>query len=335
MGQILLKSQNNTATLVSNDFIDNCLVKLNEAQLKIYLYLLRHSQDQISTAVGDIADFFNYTENDVMRALSYMNRLGLLEDTDDVRSGDIRRDTSAQSDAAATPKDPDHFYPADKVNRFREREDVKQLLYITETHLSKELSLAETNTLLYIYDELGFSVDLIEYLVEYCVNCGKKSIRYIEKVALAWAAEGVSTVEEAKLKASGRYYKECYAMLRELGITSRAIVKTDMEYLSKWLDEYKVDFEVVLEACRRNLLSITKPSYRYIDSILKHWTSSGVVHLQDIEAVDAAYRARAQKGTGSRAPASGNFVNRFKNFKESGRDFNMLAQNLMKAQAPL
>ena len=39
----------------------------------------------------------------------------------------------------------------------------------------------------FFYDELHMSADLIEYLVEYCVSRGRKSMRYIETVALAWA----------------------------------------------------------------------------------------------------------------------------------------------------
>jgi len=48
---------------------------------------------------------------------------------------------------------------------------------------------------------LDFSTDLIEYLVEYCVSKGHTSIRYIEKVALAWADNHITTVEQAKLTA--------------------------------------------------------------------------------------------------------------------------------------
>ena len=37
--------------------------------------------------------------------------------------------------------------------------------------------------MLFFYDGLGMSADLIEYLIEYCVGHNHKSIRYIEKVA--------------------------------------------------------------------------------------------------------------------------------------------------------
>ena len=42
------------------------------------------------------------------------------------------------------------------------------------------------------------SVDLIDYLIEYCVGRDHRSIRYIETVAMAWKEEGITTVEMAK-----------------------------------------------------------------------------------------------------------------------------------------
>ena len=49
-----------------------------------------------------------------------------------------------------------------------------------EQYLGRTLGSTHINTILYIYDELHFSSELIEYLVEYCVSRGSKSIRYIE-----------------------------------------------------------------------------------------------------------------------------------------------------------
>ena len=56
-------------TVVSNLFIDEYMKDANDAQLKVYLYLLRMMSARIPTSVSDIADKFNHTEKDVLRAL--------------------------------------------------------------------------------------------------------------------------------------------------------------------------------------------------------------------------------------------------------------------------
>lgn len=66
------------STVVSNLFIDEYMKDANDAQLKVYLYLLRMMNAHLATSVSDIADRFNHTEKDVLRALRYWEKQGLL-----------------------------------------------------------------------------------------------------------------------------------------------------------------------------------------------------------------------------------------------------------------
>ena len=65
-------------TAVSNLFIDEYMADANDAQLKIYLFLIRMMDANLPTSVSDIADKFNYTEKDVLRALMYWESRQLL-----------------------------------------------------------------------------------------------------------------------------------------------------------------------------------------------------------------------------------------------------------------
>ena len=72
-------SENGTGTtLVSNIFIDNYMRDANDAQLKVYLYLLRMMNAGRSTSISDMADQFNHTEKEVMRSLRYWESRGLI-----------------------------------------------------------------------------------------------------------------------------------------------------------------------------------------------------------------------------------------------------------------
>ena len=66
------------STLVSNLFIDRFMTEANDAQLKVYLYLLRCMSAGVSTSVSDMADRFNHTEKDILRALRYWESRGLV-----------------------------------------------------------------------------------------------------------------------------------------------------------------------------------------------------------------------------------------------------------------
>ena len=74
----IYKDNDVDSTAVSNLFIDEYMKDANDAQLKIYLYLLRMMNAQLATSVSDIADKFNHTEKDVVRSLKYWEKCGLL-----------------------------------------------------------------------------------------------------------------------------------------------------------------------------------------------------------------------------------------------------------------
>ena len=56
---------------MQNLFIDEYMKDANDAQLKVYFYLLRMLNAEQAISVSGIADKFNHTEKDVIRALKY------------------------------------------------------------------------------------------------------------------------------------------------------------------------------------------------------------------------------------------------------------------------
>jgi len=80
MGNIKLeKAGNQSITTISNYFIDEYMPHANGEFIKIYIYLLRIAENPIGEfSLSTIADIFNHTEADVMRALRYWEKLGLL-----------------------------------------------------------------------------------------------------------------------------------------------------------------------------------------------------------------------------------------------------------------
>ena len=75
MGNLTLyREESGAFTAVSNCFIDEYMSEANDAQLKVYLYLLRCLQVNRPTGVSEMADLFNHTEKDILRALKYWEK---------------------------------------------------------------------------------------------------------------------------------------------------------------------------------------------------------------------------------------------------------------------
>lgn len=74
----LYNEQPMAATYVPNIFIDEYMTQANGEYVKVYLYLLRSiSQADCSFSLSQIADHFDCTERDILRALKYWEKLQL------------------------------------------------------------------------------------------------------------------------------------------------------------------------------------------------------------------------------------------------------------------
>lgn len=315
MKSITLYQKNNSGiTSISNYFIDVYMKDANEAQIKVYIYLLRCSGNAEPVSVSTIADLFNYTERDIIRALEYWDRVGIITiDRDEDKSirgiclnpiggtapktaqqpaapAPVKAVAPAHEDAAPSKevihKDTKPFYPRERLEKFKAREDVSEMIYIAEKYLGKPLNYSDVNTVLFIYDKLGFKIDLIEYLIDYCVNGGHLSMHYIESTAIAWHEQGIDNVATAKAQ-TGAFNKDYFSVLHAFGLNGRNPVKNEIDYIRRWKDEFGFDMEIILEAVNRTMRTIARPSFRYADSILSDWKKKNVKGKNDIAKLDA------------------------------------------------
>lgn len=222
----------------------------------------------------------------------------------------------------------------DHISELKQNEEVSQLLYIAEQYLAKTLTPTEMQKIFFFYDELHMSADLIEYLVEYCVSRGRKSMRYIETVALAWTRDGVTTVEMAR-DASSRFSKDYYTILKAMGISGRNPVENEISYIDTWRKTYGFDLELIQEACSRTVLSTGQPSFQYTDKILSGWKKKNVHTLEDVRLLDAEHKKRQLEKAVSRKKqpaAQSQSNNRFNNFHQRDYDFTEYEKRLLNNQ---
>ena len=222
----------------------------------------------------------------------------------------------------------------DHISELKQNEEVSQLLYIAEQYLAKTLTPTEMQKIFFFYDELHMSADLIEYLVEYCVSRGRKSMRYIETVALAWTRDGVTTVEMAR-DASSRFSKDYYTILKAMGISGRNPVENEISYIDTWRKTYGFDLELIQEACSRTVLSTGQPSFQYADKILSGWKKKNVHTLEDVRLLDAEHKKRQLEKAVSRKKqpaAQSQSNNRFNNFHQRDYDFTEYENRLLNNQ---
>lgn len=289
---------------------------------------MQAAQSNIQSAVAD-----NAAQNNLQN--SVVNNAAQNISTADIRMQDsvVEKLKSQTTDKASSSQ---KEYTLDEIKEFRKNPDISELFFIIETYLKHTLSSTDTNMVLYWLDELHFSTDLVEYLVEYCITKGHSSLRYMNKVALGWADAGIKTVDQAKDDAAA-HSQIYYSVMKALGITGRNLVDSEVSLINKWVGEYGFDIELVKAACSKTISAIQKPSFEYTDSILTNWRKKDVHTLKDVEVLDANF-AKANKASatgssqgtnaanGSSKPKSNNSSskNKFNNFNQRNNDYDKL-----------
>lgn len=372
-------------TLLPDDFIDYYMPRANGEFVKIYLYLLRctHLRDA-DPSLSSLADVFSCTEKDIVRALRYWEKAGLLSLKFHGRERELERvellpissslhatqqdpgpeiapyapdgssgkaagseqiaDAASQNtsrEKTAKPKPSVMQISSGRMKQIHQDEVVKQILFVTQAYIGHPLSTTDMRRILYFYDELHFPADLIDYLVEYCVSRGGRSLDYIEKVGLAWNDEGLTTLAAAReYNAVSR--NNYYTIFKAFGIRSRSPIPDEIATMQHWMNEYGFDLKLIGEAASRTVKQTGKPSFPYAERILSDWHKAGVHTLEDVARLDEEHQnRRKQAPSGNAGAAVGDRQNKKpagdatkfnENFHQRDYDFQQLEQELLRQQ---
>ena len=297
---------------------------------------LTRAQDGVQAAVPDLeVDAFQRKNGTAGRA--DVRGLPGIREQAGVRE---RTETMGQEDGCIP------VYSTEQVNRLAQDEEFSQLLYIAQKYINNVFTPRDCKVFASLYEGLSMSSELLEYLVEYCVQNGHISVRYMETVAMSWHEKGIRTALEAK-DYSTSHNRDSFAVMKAFGINSRKPAAPEQKLMDKWFRDYGFSREVVLEACNRTITAIHNPRFQYAAKILSDWQKAGVRGLADIKALDVKRTAAreesgecrekrlqkydsgvlsARQGSGARKNSS----NQFHNFKQRDTDYDALVLKQVK-----
>ena len=330
MAQILVEVANDeNYTLISNDFIDNFMAAANPSFVLIYIYLLRNRAEDLDT--GQIAEHFSMLESDVLRAFKYWDKAGLIKYTQNesgamlISFGAAKKkakekkvpkiDAKREIIVSAKPK----YNPIELEMYKNDYAEIHDLFEFCEHTLGKTLSDKELSTLYSFYDWLMLPVELIKYLLEYCVQNNHRRINYIETVALDWAENNIKTVDEAKAYVN-IFNKDYREIMSAMGLSGRNPATKELEYMDKWYKEWELPLPLVLESCSKTVISVGKAQFGYADKILESWYNAGAKTLDDVKALESTREKTAKPEAKTEKKEMPTRKNRFINYEQHVRD---------------
>lgn len=365
MGKITLSTQKNqNITMLPNAFIDHYMPTANGSYVKVYLYLIRCFSDPFcEVSIATIADHLEETEKDIIRALLYWEKTFVLsleknefnqitditflplepsmEEPKAPAKEKIISSLILPKKIAPTPLLRSHSakqitakpsYSSVQVEQLTGIDEVSNLMHSLENLYGRTLNSTEVQLVLYLYESLEFSSELILYLYDYCISKDKKSSSYIESVALAWAEEGIHTVEEAKTN-SRSHQNITYCVNKAFGL-NRSPGMIEQQYIDRWGKLFGFSEEMITEACNRTLLATGKPDFKYADKILENWKEREITDLGGVAILDQEHsrqQANSQdtKKTTDTKLSNNHKFNLFPQRKYTDDEFSTMEQRLL------
>lgn len=337
-------SAEETFTNISDNFIKYHMNHTNGEFVKVYLYLAHIAKSHHTVSVEMIAEKLLATEKDVCRALKYWSDKKLItihqtkdgrvssisclpvpalekEYTDDVmdlllgqhntqepeKPAKKTVEKTKQTDPVKPVKTPE---PKQKTQKERD-EDFSTIVFQVETYLNKELTRKDYDILNFIYDTLGFSADLMEYLIETCVEAGTQenpvTCRTFELRAIDWNKAGVKTIEDAKKR------KESYNAVYMSVMKAFGLHRKPTETERNWIDTWRKTFSqpLIIKACTHAIEVNPTAGLSYIDTVLEDWRKHGVSTVEEAEHYITEFREKQNEKMAKPNNQSQNQFNRY------------------------
>ncbi len=308
------------------DLVDRQLRLAGEAQIKVLLYILRHSGRCIE--LHELAHACGLGEGDTTDAVAYWQQEGLI-----VCKGDRLSvpETAPQSQSAPVichePEEPESVSasaplnapaPAQPVSppespaaeaeakpRAKERirysydecaqmmnsdSELRQMLPVLSGILCKNLNHTEISVFITLVKWYGLPPACVAMLVEYCREIGRPTIAYIEATGVGWVGEDILTIEQVDRKiARLRSARTAWTRIRTLlDLPERAPTKKEQEYASTWNDDWHMPDELIQLAYERCVDSKGKLVMSYMNGILSNWHRNGITTAEQAAAESAS-----------------------------------------------
>ena len=299
---------------------DHFLGLATHDQLKVLLYILRHSDEHLTDT--QIATACKVRVEAVEEAVVFWQNVNLLQN-DVSASVSCKIDTAAQaqpvqklqpiSPAAESDVKPAKIQsssagfslmPSEVAQRLSEKPQMAEMFEALQQLLGHPPNYTEQKSIFWMHEYLGLAPDLILMLAAFCAEIDCYNTRYMEQVAVEWQERGILTHELADADITRRTLSRTYTgkIMKLFEMTRRPTPK-QQAYIDGW-QAANIAMELIELAYQKTRESKDdKLNFAYMDGILKRWIAAGVKTAAEAKAADDAFH-EAKKRPAERKAAT-------------------------------
>lgn len=336
MSVLSLQNQLSIDTLViPGFFVDRFLPSANGTDIKVYLYLLRAvSRSSTGLSSASISDSLDMTEKEVLRSLSYWEKAGLMRlsftsdheldgitftDPSDAAKQQAETARTAPSEekfsavkeqAAASSQQPSSESQLSSCQLSQEEQalldndpDFNIYMSAWQQYFPQPFTYSDTERISYWYLKFNRSIEVIDYLIDYCASHDHPNTKYMNKVALEWHKKGFRTLAEIR-NHNQLCSNTAYAVMKAYGLYNQKPAPAQLEAIERWVNDYGFSTELIVLACSRTIEKLQRPDMKYTEGILRKWKEKNVRTTADVAAEDGLHSMRSKAASRQNSSAA-------------------------------
>lgn len=238
---------------------------------------------------------FGHSAEDAESELAFWRGAGIITSAE---LDDVAAAAPAAESHGKKKKRPDASLPAyttEELTQILERRaESTAIIDECERMLGKMFSTAETSKILGLIDYLELDGEYIIDLCAHCARIGKKSLRYVERVAFDLYDRGITEVEalDRHLR-TVEMASQLEGRIRSMfGINpDRALTARERGFIDSWVGKFGYGMDEIGRAYELTVNAIGKESLPYANAILETWNTAGLRTIGDIDAYLTAQKA--------------------------------------------
>lgn len=262
-------------THVENIFINEYMAGAPGDYVKVYLFALMYAGHNIVMDSDIIAKQLSMAIEDVLKAWSYWEELGVVkkhfENPHDVLRYEIEFLNLKERNYGKKPSQKELSTP-DKMHELLEDKEIKSMYKEIERIKGKMFDGKEPSVILSWIADYNATPEVILYAYLYCMKTKKHSnYKYVGAIVKEWTGKGMKTIDqvEAFLAETDNRHYLYKRILKSLGFMRNA-TEAEKAIMDSWFDDLGFSVEKIIEACGKTT-GISNPNLNYVNSVLKGW----------------------------------------------------------------
>lgn len=292
-------------TNIFNSFIVDYLPELDPFAVKLYIYIVYASENNVNTDKQAIANLFGCDISLIDAALVTLQSLDLLTFTDDViLVSDIAQKEIERNFRPKAVHRPDDDFALSDENR-QARAQLQKA--VSDKFFAGKMPAAWYNEIDSWFEKYAFSPEVVFSLFQHCQNKKIMTKPYVSKVAQSWG-ERYHIRTLAQLDAYLASYSQ-FKLLRDT-VAKKLKMKRPMnvyeeEIIEKWHYTYGYSFEIIEIALKKSVTA-SNPTLALFDAIITQWYKNGLKTVDEINQYIETQRKKYSQGSGAPAGAVAN-----------------------------